>query len=119
MDIYDRIDVFLKQKNKNRKEMCEAIGLSYNTLASFYKRHSTKMNLDILKKIADYLGTTMDYLIYGEEKEKPANTLTGLKLEMALNEIGLSFKDLDNLSNEQAKLIACTLKNFLNSKAKI
>ena len=119
-DVYDRIDDMLKKKGKNRKEMCLDINLSYNTLASFYRRRSNKIKLDTLRKIADYLGTTIDYLIYGNEelKKKPAKELTGLKLEWALNEVGLEMSDLDNLSDEQSKLIAATLKNFLKDKSK-
>ena len=76
------------------------------------------MNLVMLQKIADYLDTTMDYLVYGNEKEKPTSKLAGLKLEMALNEVGIKMSDLDNLSPEQSKLIAAATKSFLNDRGK-
>jgi len=118
MDIYDRIDELLKQKKSNRKEMACLIDIPYNTISSLFIRRSKGMNLVMLQKIADYLDTTMDYLVYGNEKEKPTSKLAGLKLEMALNEVGIKMSDLDNLSPEQSKLIAAATKSFLNDRGK-
>lgn len=67
MDIYDRIEVMLKRKRMNKKELCERTGISYNTLASLFKRRSKNVELETVKKIALCLDTTIEYLITGNE----------------------------------------------------
>ncbi len=65
--IYDRITLLLKKKNKTRKDLCAATGISYHTLMSLYQRKSENMKLDTVMLIADYLGVTADYLISGTD----------------------------------------------------
>lgn len=63
MDIYGRIDYLLKLRNIKRKTMCDDIEIPYNTLNSMIKRRSGNFDLDLLKKIARYLGVSTDYLL--------------------------------------------------------
>ena len=65
MDYYDRIDVLLKEKKDNAKNMCSSIGLSYNTFNGQKRRHSKNIDMYNVQRIADYLGTTTEYLING------------------------------------------------------
>ncbi|MDD3958547.1 MAG: helix-turn-helix transcriptional regulator [Candidatus Izemoplasmatales bacterium] len=68
MDIYDRITELLKRQKKTRKDLCASTGLSYNTMTSLFKRKSKNMRLDTIRAIADYLGTSVDFLLFGERK---------------------------------------------------
>lgn len=67
----DRIDLLLKEKSITRKKMSEDLGIGKNQLKKWEKGEATP-NKAIIFGIADYLGTTPEYLL-GETdiKEKP------------------------------------------------
>lgn len=67
MDMYDRIEVLLKTNRMNKKELCARTGISYNTLASLFKRRSKNVELETIRKIACCLNTTVEYLVTGNE----------------------------------------------------
>ena len=75
LDIYDRIDLKLKELGANRKKMCSDLSIPYSTLTSFYQNHSGNMTLSTIKKIADYLGCSMDYLVNGEGNKSYNNNI--------------------------------------------
>ncbi len=58
----------LKDKGLTKRALCEGAGISYNTLASLFKRRSSRIEIDTLRKIADFLGTTIEYLTTGKEE---------------------------------------------------
>lgn len=66
LDIYDRIDLKLREKEATRKKMCKDLSIPYSTLTSFYQSRSGNITLPTIKKIADYLDCSMDYLVNGE-----------------------------------------------------
>ena len=70
MDIYDRINILLIEKKKNKRKMSIDLQMPYSTLSSLFIRRSTNVDIQIMKKIANYLGTTLEYLINGDEKYK-------------------------------------------------
>ena len=67
MDMYDRIDKLLKQKNMTRKAMCKVANINYGTLTSFYHRRSKSIRLDTLKAIAKFLDVSVDWILQGYE----------------------------------------------------
>ena len=67
MDFYDRVNIMLKQKNATRKELAEAIGISYNTINGLFKRRSYRIKLELVQKMADFFGTSTDYLAKGKD----------------------------------------------------
>ena len=67
MTIYDRITKCLDEREKSRAEMCKSTGISYSTLGSLFQRKSKSMSLDFVKKIAEYLGVSVDYLVLGHD----------------------------------------------------
>ncbi|MFH2116732.1 MAG: helix-turn-helix transcriptional regulator [Bacillota bacterium] len=70
MDIYDRINIALKRKKDTRKHMCEVLDISYHTLNSLYKRRTERIPFQVVKNISNYLGLTVQYLIFGVETTK-------------------------------------------------
>lgn len=68
MDIYDRIELLLKRRRINKTQLCARTGVSYNTLSSLFKRRSKNIDLDTVRKIAPCLGTTIEYLVTGNER---------------------------------------------------
>ncbi len=69
MDTYSKIDTELKKMNKTRADLCNETGLSYNTIASLFKRKSENISLEVLRVVAKYLGVSLDYLIYDDIKD--------------------------------------------------
>lgn len=66
MNIYGIIDLELKKIGKNRKDMCNETGISYNTLTSLYRRRSANMSLETLRTICRYLNKPMEYILTGK-----------------------------------------------------
>ena len=65
-NIYDRIDLKLKEINTSRKKMCNDLKIPYSTLTSFYQNRSGNLTLSTAKKIADYLNCSIDFLVCGQ-----------------------------------------------------
>ncbi len=74
MDIYDRIAGLLKEKRLTKKEMSQTLNISYSTLASLFQRRSMNVDIELMKKIANYLDTTLEYLVTGNETYKYPTT---------------------------------------------
>ena len=70
MDIYDRINLLIKEQHLTRKSLCEKSNISYNTLTAMFARRSTNIDVRTIKKIADCLNTTLEYLVSGNEEYK-------------------------------------------------
>ena len=123
MDTYNKIDTELKRMNKTRADMCNETGLSYNTIASLFKRKSENISLEVLRIVAKYLGVSLDYLIYDEikdryygkkkdpapEREAEENSFTSMEKEL----MGY----LDQLNVEQKKLLLDQIK-LMNEQKK-
>ncbi len=65
MDIYDRIASLLKEKRLTKRNMSQDLNISYSTLASLFQRRSKSISVDMMKQIANYLDTTLEYLVTG------------------------------------------------------
>lgn len=61
MGIGDKLGFLLEEQGRNINELATEIDVSPNTLYSIVKRNNTKVDLDILQKIADELSVTLDY----------------------------------------------------------
>ena len=72
---YDVFNSLCAAKGISCKRASMEIGLS-NSTAAKWKRTGATPNGDTLSKIADYFGVTTDYLLNGEQKEKPS-TVSG------------------------------------------
>ncbi len=65
-DKYDRIeDLLFKRRGTTKKKMCEYLGISYSTFISWYQRRSKNPGIEAIQKIAEYLGTTTEYILTG------------------------------------------------------
>ncbi|MDE7399886.1 MAG: helix-turn-helix transcriptional regulator [Oscillospiraceae bacterium] len=64
MTFYDRLHALCKEKNITLSKMLNELGLSTGSTGNWKKGQLPKG--DVLKKIADYLNTSIDYIVYGE-----------------------------------------------------
>ena len=64
MSFYERLHLLCREKNISLSHMLEELGLSTGNTGSWKKGQLPKG--DALAKIADYLDTSIDYIVYGE-----------------------------------------------------
>lgn len=74
MGIGARLVELMNKKNINTNELANKIGVAPTTLYSMIKRDSSRVDIDLIIKIAHALNMTADELLSGEAPEKP-NTL--------------------------------------------
>ena len=75
MSMYDRIEELLKEQKLKKTDISRAIGVPYSTIASMFQRRSMGVDVETIKKIAQYLGTTVEYLVTGNEAYKEQTSL--------------------------------------------
>jgi transcriptional regulator with XRE-family HTH domain len=66
MDLRDRIRELAKKKGLSLPKLEEELGFGNGTIVKWDK---AKPNIDKLKKVADYLDVSIDYLVDGKEIE--------------------------------------------------
>lgn len=74
MGIGARLVELMEKKKINTNELANKIGVAPTTLYSMIKRDSSRVDIDLIIKIAHALNMTADELLSGEAPDKP-NTL--------------------------------------------
>lgn len=74
----DRIEKLLTEKKISKIEFCEKIALPKQSLYDWKKRNTIPA-ADIALKIAQYLNTTVEYLVNGTESNPLQEEVTTLK----------------------------------------
>ena len=69
VDLVIRIDELLDRKKVSRAKMSEELGFPKNLIAQ-WKQRGTIPAADIVYKIAQYLNTTMEWLLTGKESNE-------------------------------------------------
>jgi transcriptional regulator with XRE-family HTH domain len=69
LSVYSIFEELLKANNTTAYQVSKATGISSASMTDWKKGRYT-LKADKLKKIADYFGVTVDYLLGNEEKEK-------------------------------------------------
>jgi len=109
----DRIQLLRKQKGLTQVELADKIGVS----KSQYIRYETKdvqPPANIINKLADALGTAVDYLISGDKTEKAKALLKN-------SELIQRFKEVDSLPEEEQgvliKIISAYVRDYRAKQA--
>jgi|GEM_PF-948661 len=68
ISVGERIKKLMKERKIKTKELAKLTDMSYHTLFGAFKRENQNMTVETLHRIAECLGTTMDYLRTGNEK---------------------------------------------------
>lgn len=69
MIFFENVKKLCKEKGLTIESVANKAGLTIDSYNS-YKRHENLPRADIATKIADILGTTVEYLVTGEEKKE-------------------------------------------------
>jgi len=109
----DRIILLRKQAGLTQIELADKIGVS----KSQYIRYETKdvqPPANIMNKLADALGTSVDYLISGDKNEKA-------KASLKNSELLQRFKEIDTLPEDEQntliKVISAYIRDFKAKQA--
>mgnify|MGYP006293011855 CR=1 FL=1 len=86
MQLGDRILKLRKQKNWSQSDLAEKVGVTYAQIGR-YETKGAQPSADVLKKIADALDTTTDFLMYGDIDEKAKSSLKDAELLQQFNAV--------------------------------
>jgi transcriptional regulator with XRE-family HTH domain len=100
-----RIIELRKKNNLSQTELAKQVGLSYAQIGR-YETKGAQPPAEVLKKIADVLGSTADYLIYGNTEEKAQATLKD-------SELLQQFKALEQLDEKDKNTIKDIIDAFI------
>jgi len=70
-DFRDRIDQLLIPKRWKKPQLAKEAGVNYSTIKTWYNRRESIPNAKDLYCVAKALGTSVEYLMTGEEKIAP------------------------------------------------
>lgn len=104
----DRIKDLRKQKNLSQSELADKVGISYAQIGR-YETKGSQPPAETLKKIADALGVSPDFLIYGTADEKAKTKLTDADL---INQ----FKAIENMDEEDKNVVKKLIDAFITKK---
>lgn len=99
-DVAKRINDQLKVKGLSQKEMLDKCGLSKNAISSMISRGSM-LRADNIAKIADYIGCSVDYLLY--RSDDPTNV--GSSMTNADKQILDDFHKLSSRDQREIKAL--------------
>ena len=69
MGIGRKLSILLDANNTNPSELAKKVGVSPQTIYSIIKRDSKKADIEVLLKIADIFGVTVEYFV--DENAQP------------------------------------------------
>lgn len=95
MGIGEKLNTLLKIRGRNINELASTLSISPQTLYSIAKRNNTKVDLDILQKIADELSVTLDYFC-----SDTSNSNNSITLNQTEKDLILIFRDLSEQGQE-------------------
>lgn len=81
-NFFVRIENLLKQQKKTQKELSEYIGLSAPQAYTNWKARNSMPSADMAVKIAEYLNTTVEYLVTGTDKSPFESENKNLKYKL-------------------------------------
>ena len=63
MSLTEKLDTIMSEKKINKSELANGSGVPYTTIVGLYKKGYENVKLSTLKKLSDFLGCSIDYLV--------------------------------------------------------
>jgi transcriptional regulator with XRE-family HTH domain len=104
----DRIKDLRKQKNLSQSELADKVGISYAQIGR-YETKGAQPPAETLKQIADALGVSPDFLIYGTSDQKAKTRLTDADL---INQ----FKAIEGMEEDDRNVVKKLIDAFITKK---
>jgi len=102
-ELGSRILQLRKQKGLSQTELAEAIGITYAQVGR-YETKGAQPSAEVLRKIADALDSSTDFLMYGDKNEKAQASIKDTELLQ-------QFMEVDKMNGEDKK----TIKNLIDA----
>lgn len=102
---WKNVSLLLKNKKISQEKMCEDLGMSIYTLRSSISKQVLP-RVDVAKTIADYLDTSVDFLLTGKESNEYKERLENLKTK------------IENIIQEEGKQKSLLIQASINGKTK-
>lgn len=67
MDMLDRITELMEMHKDSKASLSRNAGIPYTTIDGLYKRRCDNIYISTVRKICDYYGVTLDYLVLGND----------------------------------------------------
>ncbi|MCY8269633.1 helix-turn-helix domain-containing protein [Bacillus sonorensis] len=97
MTFGDRIKHLRKEKGLSQQELADRLSLNRSTYAR-YELESTQADYDTLKKLANFFGVSIDFLLTGKEHEGSSDAMWK---ELLNPKTQVLFKDLKDAPEEK------------------
>lgn len=104
-----RLRELRKQKKLSQMELAKIVGLHYTHIGRYERGVSAKPSADKLKRMADALDVTSDYLIEGATDEVA-------KARIEDRELLLQFQQVEKLADDDKTVIKKLIDAFLTKK---
>lgn len=105
MSFSKRLKELREQAALSKGELADKVGMHYSQIGR-YERDEAVPSADVLKRLANELGTTTDFLMSGSRTELAQEKMKDKKLMNLFNRIG----ELDNKSKE---VVVALIEAFL------
>lgn len=105
MEFKDRLKKLRKEKGLSQRELCKIVGIHITNI-SRYERGENKPTADVMKKIADVLGVTTDYLMYGSIDDKAKQSISD-------RDLLLQFQRVEKLPDDKKTIVKELIESFL------
>lgn len=102
MGIGNRLSVLLEKRDTNPNELAKRVGVSPQTIYSIIKRDSKKADIEVLLKIADILGVSVEYFIDDAATSESSKSDVLSPSDMSLLK---KYHDLDDHGREMVDLV--------------
>lgn len=100
-----RIQHLRKQKGWSQSELARRVKISYPQM-SRYEVKGVQPPADVLKRFADALGTSVDFLLYGDKDSK-------VKAALSDNDLLEQFKAIEQMDEQDKRIIKTLIDAFL------
>ena len=108
----EKLKVLRLEANKRQIDVAGYLGISPQAYAH-YEKDRRQPDPKTLKKLAEYFNVSVDCLLEKQSLQENKQPLSLEKFATALNEKGLSKKDIENLSRDQWSAIAEIIRRFI------
>jgi transcriptional regulator with XRE-family HTH domain len=108
MTLGNRIQELRKKAKLSQSELANKIDISYPQM-SRYEIKDVQPPADVLKRLADVFGVSIDYLVNGSLKQKAENSIDD-------NELLNQFKEVEQLPHEDKHLIKTFIDAFITKR---
>lgn len=96
----------------SQQRLADAIGVSQPSINK-YENHNIEPEIEILKRMADYFNTSIDYIVGHTEIRRKIEHTEAFHLNQAESDMILRFRSLQDFEKE---CIDLTIKAFLRKK---